>query len=151
MTPRFEFLMSLAVDVGDVVSMGAGPLGERRVVGIVGGTFDGPGLRGEVLPGGADWQIVRGDGVLDLDARYALKEQAGGVIRVVSQGYRHGSSDVLAALARGEEVDPATYFFRTIMRFETGAPYLEWLNKTIAVATAERKARQVLLSAYKLL
>ena len=151
MTPRFEFLMSLAVDVGDVVSMGAGPLGERRVVGIVGGTFDGPGLRGEVLPGGADWQIVRGDGVLDLDARYALQEQAGGVIRVVSQGYRHGSSDVLAALARGEEVDPAMYFFRTIMRFETGAPYLAWLNKTIAVARAERKARQVLLSAYTLL
>jgi hypothetical protein len=70
---------------------------------------------------------------------------------VVSQGYRHGSSEVLAALARGEEVDPATYFFRTITRFETGAPYLEWLNRTIAVASAERKARRVLLSAYKLL
>jgi len=151
MTPRFEFLMSLAVDVGDVVSMGAAPLGERRVVGILGGTFEGPGLRGEVLPGGADWQIARTDGVLDLDARYALKEQGGGLIRVVSQGYRHGSPEVLAALARGENVDPATYFFRTIMRFETGAPYLESLNKTIAVATAERKAKQVLLTAYKLL
>jgi Protein of unknown function (DUF3237) len=143
--------MSLAVDVGDVVTMGPGPLGERRVVGILGGTFEGSGMRGEVLPGGADWQIARQDGVLDLDARYALKEQAGGIIRVVSQGYRHGPAEVLAALARGEAVDPATYFFRTIMRFETGAPYLESLNKTIAVATAERKARQVLLSAYKLL
>jgi len=151
MTPQFEFLMSLAVDVGEVVSMGAAPLGERRVIGILGGTFEGPEMRGEVLPGGADWQVARKDGVLDLDARYALKEQAGGLIRVVSQGYRHGSSDVLAALARGEDVDPAKYFFRTIMRFETGAPYLEWLNKTIAVATAERKARQVLLSAYRLL
>jgi len=151
MAPRFEFLMNLAVDVGEVVSMGAAPLGERRVVGILGGTFEGPGMRGEVLPGGADWQIARTDGVLDLDARYALKEQAGGLIRVVSQGYRHGSSEVLAALARGEDVDPAQYFFRTIMRFETGAPYLEWLNRTIAVATAERRARQVLLSAYKLL
>ena len=119
MTPRFDFLMNLAVDVGDVVSMGDGPLGERRVVSILGGTFEGSGLRGEVLAGGADWQIARKDGVLDLDARYALKEQAGGVVRVVSQGYRHGSSEVLAALARGEDVDPATYFFRTIMRFET--------------------------------
>ena len=151
MTPRFEFLMNLAVDVGDIVSMGAAPLGERRVVGILGGTFEGPGMRGEVLAGGADWQIARKDGVLDLDARYALKEQAGGLVRVVSQGYRHGPGDVLAALARGDEVDPATYFFRTIMRFETGAPYLDWLNKTIAVATAEREARRVLLSAYKLL
>lgn len=143
--------MSLAVDVGDVVSMGAAPLGERRVIGILGGTFEGPGMRGEVLTGGADWQIARTDGVLDLDARYALKDQAGGLIRVVSQGYRHGSPEVLAALARGEDVDPAKYFFRTVMRFETGAPYLEWLNKTIAVATAERKARQVLLTAYALL
>ena len=143
--------MSLAVDVGDVVTMGPGPLGERRVVGILGGTFEGPEMRGEVLPGGADWQIVRKDGVLDLDARYALKDQAGGIIRVVSQGYRHGSPEVLEALARGEHVDPSRYFFRTIMRFETGAPYLESLNKTIAVATAERKARQVLLTAYKLL
>jgi hypothetical protein len=150
MVLRFDFLMKLAVDVGEVVSMGAGPLGERRVVNILGGTFEGSGMRGEVLPG-ADWQIVRKDGVLDLDARYALKDHAGGLVRVVSQGYRHGSSEVLAALARGDEVDPGTYFFRTIMRFETGAPYLDWLNRTIAVATAERKARQVLLSAYRLL
>ena len=150
MTIRFDFMMKLAVDVGEVVSMGMAPLGELRVVGILGGTFEGAALRGEVLPGGADWQIARKDGVLDIDARYVLKEENGGLVRVVSQGYRHGSSEVLAALARGEKVDPTTYFFRTIMRFETGAPYLEWLNKTIAVATAERKARRILLSAYEL-
>jgi uncharacterized protein DUF3237 len=151
MVPRFEFLMKLAVDVGDVVSIGTTPLGDRRVVGILGGTFEGPAMRGEVLPGGADWQIARTDGVLDLDARYVLKEQTGGLVRVVSQGYRHGPPDVLAALARGESVDPTTYFFRTIMRFESGAPPLQWLNRTIAVATAERQARRVVLSAYRLL
>jgi hypothetical protein len=142
--------MNLAVDVGEVVSMGAGPLGERRMVSILGGTFEGPAMRGEILPG-ADWQIARNDGVLDIDARYVLEEHRGGLVTVVSQGYRHGSGEVLAALARGEEVDPAAYFFRTIMRFETGAPYLEWLNRTIAVATAERQARRVLLHAYTLL
>lgn len=151
MTPQLEFLMRLAVDVGEITSMGEGPLGERRIIGIVGGTFEGPGLRGAVLAGGADWQIVRRDGVLDLDARYALKEERGGVVRVTSQGYRHGPPEVLAALARGEEVDPAKYFFRTVMRFETGAPGLEWLNKTIALAGAQRKARQVLLEAYRVL
>ena len=107
-------------------------------------------MRGEVLPG-ADWQIARRDGVLDIDAQYALRERGGGIVRVVSQGYRHGPSDVLAALARGEHVDPAAYVFRTTMRFETGAPSLEWLNRTIAVATGERRARQVLLDAYRLL
>ena len=151
MKPQLEFLMRLAVDVGEITSMGEGPLGERRIIGIVGGTFEGPDLRGAVLAGGADWQIVRRDGVLDLDARYALKEERGGVVRVTSQGYRHGPPEVLAALARGEEVDPAKYFFRTVMRFETGAPGLEWLNKTIALAGAQRKARQVLLEAYRVL
>jgi hypothetical protein len=148
MAPRFEFLMNLTIDVGEVGTMGPAPLGERRVVPILGGTFEGPALRGTVLPGGADWQIQRTDGVLDIDARYALKEQAGGLIRVVSQGYRHGPREVLAALARGEDVDPATYFFRTVLRFETGSPYLEWLNKAIAVATAAREARRVRLSAH---
>jgi hypothetical protein len=108
-------------------------------------------LRGEVLPGGADWHIARSDGVLDIDARYVLKEAGGGLVRVHSQGYRHGPPAALAALARGEEVDPASYFFRTVLRFETGAADLAWLNKTIAVASAERKARRVDLQAFRLL
>ena len=148
---EFEYLCNLSVDVGEIVTMGAGPLGERRIIAILGGTFEGPQMRGTVLPGGNDWQIVRADGVLDLDARYALKDERGGMVRVVSQGYRHGPPEVLASLARGETVDASKYFFRTVLRFETGAPELAWLNKTIAVAKAERKARQVLLTAYKLL
>ena len=151
MAPKLDWLMNLALEVGALTSMGDGPLGERRVVPILGGTFEGPNVRGEVLAGGADWQILRKDGVLDLDARYALKEASGGLIRVTSQGYRHGPPEVLAALARGEEVDPAKYFFRTVMRFETGAPGLEWLNKTLALASAERKARLVLLNAFRVL
>lgn len=148
---QFEHLCDLAVDVGEVVTMGQGPLGERRLIAILGGRFDGPGMRGSVLPGGNDWQIVRADGVLDIDARYGLREEGGAVIRVVSQGYRHAAPEVLASLSRGEAVDPAKYFFRTVMRFETGDANLAWLNKTIAVATAERKARQILLTAYRLL
>jgi hypothetical protein len=147
---QFEFLFDLQADVGELMTMGPAPLGERRVVYIRGGSFAGPQLRGEVV-GGADWQISRSDGVLELDARYAIKEAGGGLVEVRSQGYRHGPADVLARLARGEEVDPASYFFRTIMRFTTGAPELAWLNKTIAVATAERKAKRVELKAWRLL
>lgn len=148
---EFEYLCDLRVDVGEIVTMGPGPLGERRIVAILGGTFEGPGMRGTVLPGGNDWQIVREDGVIDVDARYALREERGGAIRVVSQGYRHGPPEVLAALGRGEEVEASKYYFRTVLRFETGAPELAYLNKTIAIAKAQRKARQVLLTAYKLL
>lgn len=151
MAPQLEFLMHIAADVGELMSMGGGPLGERRVVAITGGTFEGPALQGTIVPGGADWQIARADGVLDIDARYALRTGAGALIRVVSQGYRHGPPQVLAALGRGEEVPAERYFFRTVMRFETGDPGLQWLNRTIAVATAQRKARQVLLEAWRLL
>jgi hypothetical protein len=148
---QLEFLLGLDVEVGEIVSMGTGPFGEKRVVSILGGTFDGPLLRGRVVAGGADWQTVRSDGVIEVDARYVIEESNGGRIQVVSQGYRHGPPEVLAALARGETVEGRRYFFRTVMRFETGAPGLDWLNKTIAVATAERLPRRVNLKAWRLL
>lgn len=151
MAPQLEFLMHIAADVGELQTMGGGPLGERRVVAITGGTFEGPQLKGTIVPGGADWQILRADGVLDIDARYALRTAGGALIRVVSQGYRHGPPEVLAALGRGEDVPADRYFFRTVMRFETGDAELLWLNRTLAVATARRRARQVLLEAWRLL
>ena len=151
MAPQFEFLMAIAADVGELMSMGGGPLGERRMVAITGGSFEGPAFKGTIVPGGTDWQIARADGVLDIDARYALRTDAGALIRVLSQGYRHGPPQVLAALGRGEEVPAESYYFRTVMRFETGAAGLDWLNRTIAVARAERKARRVLLEAWRLL
>jgi Protein of unknown function (DUF3237) len=141
--------MSISAEVGELVSMGAAPLGERRVVTITGGTFEGPLLRGEIL-GGADWQIARHDGVIELDARYALREARGGLVQVVSQGLRHGPPQMLARLAAGEDVDPASYFFRTFMRFETGAAELAFLNSTMAVATAQRHARRVDLQCYRI-
>jgi uncharacterized protein DUF3237 len=147
-TPQLELLMTISAELGELVNMGPAPLGERRVVYITGGTFAGPLLRGEVL-GGADWQIARRDGALELDARYALKEERGGVVQVISQGMRHGPPEVLARLACGEAVDPASYFFRTFMRFETGAPELAFLNTTMGVATAQRHARRVDLRCYR--
>jgi hypothetical protein len=147
---KFEFLFNLSAEVGELISLGAGPVGERRVVYIGTGSFEGPAMRGELI-GGADWQILRSDGALELDARYAIREEGGGVIQVLSQGLRHGPPEVMARLARGEDVDPESYFFRTVMRFETGDGKLAWLNKTIAVATAERKARRVELRAWRLL
>src|SRR5712691_12587651 len=147
---EFEFLFTLSADVGELMSLGPCPLGERRVVYITSGTFEGPAMRGRIV-GGADWQILRSDGALELDARYAIREECGVVVQVVSEGYRHGPPDVMAKLSRGEEVDPASYFFRTTMRFETGASELAWLNKTIALATAEREARRVDVRAWRLL
>jgi hypothetical protein len=153
--PPLALLMAISAEVGELVNMGPAPFGERRVVYITGGTFDGTRPDGEPISGqilgGADWQIARRDGALELDARYALKEARGGIIQVVSQGMRHGPPDVLARLGRGEEVDPASYFFRTFMRFETGTSELAFLNTTMAIATAQRRARRVDLKCFRVL
>jgi hypothetical protein len=149
--PEFEALMRLAVDVGDVVSLGAAPAGERRVVAITGGRFEGAGgWQGEVLPGGADWQWLRDDGVLEVDARYVLQDAQGARVQVVSQGLRHGPREAIDALMRGVPVDPARYYFRTAMRFETTAPTLAHLNRVMAFAIGAREARRVLLSVFAL-
>ncbi len=144
-------LFRVSAEVGEVRSLGAAPGGERRVVPILGGTFEGEGLGGEVLEGGADWQWRRQDGTLDIDAHYALRERGGALIEVRSRGLRTGPPETLARLARGEEVDPAAYYFRTVLRFATGDARLDWLNRVIGIATAARRARRVELDVYRLL
>lgn len=150
-TPRFVPLLRLSVEVGDIVSLGATPTGERRVVAITGGSFDSDeGWRGSVLPGGADWQLLRGDGVLEVDARYVLQDERGARVQVVSQGLRHGPPEVISALARGEAVDASQYYFRTAMRFETAAAELQHLNFVVAVGLGAREARLVRLGVFAL-
>ena len=144
-------LFAAHVDVGPIVSVGRTPLGERRVIDILGGSFHGERLSGRIRPGGADWQIVRADGAVDLDARYTLETNEGALVQVRNQGLRHGPPDVIARLTAGEPVDPATYYFRTVMRFETGTPALDWLNRVIAIARAARRARAVELDVFEVL
>jgi len=146
---RTEFLCKLEVTLEPVRELGDTPLGRRRIIGITGGTFSGPRLQGRILPGGADWQLIRADGVAFLDARYTLETGDGALIYVSNQGYRHGPKVVIERLARGEEVDPALYYMRTTPWFETSAPAYAWLNKIICVATGARHAAGVELDFYE--
>jgi hypothetical protein len=134
-----HLLMMLQVAVGDLQRVGAGPHGARVTAPITDGRFEGPRLRGRVLPGGGDWTILRGDGVLELDLRVTLETDDGALIHMTSFGLRHGSAEVLAALARGENVDPSAYYFRTLPRFETGDPRYEFLNRLLALARGDRR------------
>jgi hypothetical protein len=144
-------LLRVSAEVGEVRSLGPAPGGERRVVPILGGTFTGDGFEGDVLGGGADWQWRRDDGTLDIDAHCALRERGGAVIEVRSRGLRAGPPEVLERLARGDDVDPAAYYFRTALRFATCDARLGWLNRVIAIATAARRARRVELDVYRVL
>ena len=132
-------LMMLQVVVAGPQKIGAGPHGTRITAPITEGHFEGPRLRGRVLPGGGDWTLLRADGVLELDLRVTLETDDGALIHMTSLGLRHGPTEVIAALARGETVDPSTYYFRTLPRFETGHPKYEFLNRLLAVASGDRR------------
>jgi hypothetical protein len=136
----FRPLMTLAVKIATPQKIGAVPHGTRVTAPIASGEFEGPRLRGKVLSGGGDWTLLRPDGVLELDLRITLGTDDGALIHMASFGYRHGPKEVIDALARGEKVDPSTYYFRTTIRFETGHPSYAFMNRLLAVSTADRRA-----------
>jgi hypothetical protein len=140
---RAEITLAPAQELGDA------PQGRRRIIGITGGRFSGERLSGRVLPGGADWQLVRADGVADLDARYTLETADGALIYVRNRGYRHGSPEIIRRLASGEAVDPSLYYMRTTPRFETGDARYAWLNRIICVASGARRRDAVELEVFE--
>ena len=138
-------------EVADILDLGAAPFGHRRVVNLLGGTVSGPRLSGRIIPGGTDWQIMAADGAVDVHARYTVESDAGALVQVDSRGLRHGEPEVLARLARGEDVDPSLYYFRTVMRFETAHPSTLWLNRILAIARGAREKNAVKLEVFEVL
>ena len=144
-------IFTIEAELDDMLKFGGTPYGERRVIHITGGRVSGARLKGRILPGGADWQIIRADGAADIQARYTIESEDGGLVLVDSKGLRHGPPNVIERLGRGEAVDPTLYYFRTVMRFETAAAPLAWLNKILAVARGERLLRAVKLDVFEVI
>src|SRR5690349_23242823 len=140
---RLEASLGQPLDLGDVVQ------GHRRILPLSGGRFAGPELNGELLPGSsADWQIVLPDGTALGDIRYTLQTDDGELLYVQSRGVRHSSADVLARLARGEDVDASEYAFRTSTQIETAAPGLDWLNIGVFISVGARQPGGVIYETY---
>ena len=148
--PELVPMCQVRCDVGALVSLGPAKYGERRYVPLGGGTVRGPELNGTLVEGGVDWQVLRADGVLDIAAHYVIRADDGALIEVRSDGLRHGPPDVMARLARGEPVQRDEYFFRTVVRFTTGAPAWVHLNRTLALAVGQRDATRVKLDFYRI-
>jgi hypothetical protein len=143
--PGLVFAFEARVEVGPPLEVGQLPRGTRRIVPILRGTFAGPGIKGRVLPGGADWQLIGADGFSELDTRYTLETDAGRIIYVQNAGIRHAPPEVMQRLLRGEAVDPKLVYFRTVPRFETSAPELQWLTRSVFVGTGERYPTEVVI------
>lgn len=135
-----EFVFEARVQVAAPLIIGQSSHGLRRVIPILGGSVEGPRLRAVVLAGGADWQYVRPDGVLSLEARYTLQTADGSLISVTNRGMRHGPAEIIAKIARGETVPADAYYFRTVAEFEAPIGPLDWLNKGLFLGIAERHA-----------
>lgn len=141
-------LLAIEIDVRPPVDLGGG----RRYVAFEDGTFVGrDDLRGTVLAGGVDWQTVRPDGVLEIDAHYTLETDAGETVEVRSRGVRKVRESVSARIARGEPVDPDEYYFRTHVRLTTSAPRLGFLNDLIAISTGRRDQAVVRIDVHEVL
>ncbi len=143
--PGLEFAFEVVAEVGEPLVLGRLPTGTRRIIEIVGGRFRGPSLEGEVLPGGADWQLIREDGFTEVDARYTLRTHGGQLIYVSNVGIRHAPPEIMAKLNAGETVDPANVYFRAVPKFETAAPELAWLMRSVFVSVGERYPKGVLI------
>ena len=147
-TPGLRHVCDLFVALDPIREMGMGRAGQRRIIPIVGGRVEGPELRGRILNLGADWQTIFSDGSADIDTRYAFETDDGAIIEIINKGVRHGPENVIAAIARGEEVDPKLYYFRTTARLETGDQRYDWVNRTIFIGSGARDANKVRVALY---
>jgi hypothetical protein len=143
-----EFLARVEVLLGPMTNLGDTGQGNRRVIPIIGGSFNGPKFRGRVPPGGADWQIVQKDELIRIDTRYALETDDGALFYIITQGVRYAPPEVLPLLAKGQTVDPKKYYFRTTIKLETGVEKYAWLNRVLGISAGMRLADRVVYNAY---
>lgn len=144
-------LFAMRLSVRPLQVVGETPAGVRRIGVVFGGVFEGERLSGEILDGGSDWQILRSDGVLTLDVRLVLRTTDGAMIDMTYCGLRHGASDVLQRIDRGECVDPADYYFRINPTFETASPKYDWLNRILGIGVGDRQVDGPVYSVFEIL
>lgn len=147
--PELELLFEASATLAPPLEVGPTPAGIRRVVPITGGTFSGPRLSGVILAGGADWQYLRADHALVVEAQYLLRTDDGVLIQVTNSGLRHGPETVMQRLSAGEHVDPREYYFRAAPRFAAPSGRYDWLNRSLFLCTAARAASAVRLWFYE--
>jgi hypothetical protein len=146
--PKLTYAFELHATVAAPTELGQVPNGRRRIIDITGGTVEGQ-IKGKVRPGGADWQIVRADGFTELDTRYTIETDKGQLIYVQNPGIRSAPPDVMKKLLAGEVVDPALVYFRTQPKFETSAPDLQWITRSLFVGIGERYPNEVVIRFYR--
>ena len=141
--PALTYAFTVTMKAGAPVELGEVDGVRRRFIPNLGGSVFGPKLRGEVLPGGGDWQSVLPGGVSKVDIRYFLKTTDGTIVDVTSPGIRVASAEIAERLARGEDVDPMAYYYRVTPQLRINRGAQDWLGKTVFVAKGARRPDHV--------
>jgi len=149
--PGLDFFCELTVKVEKPIVVGEIPLGTRRIIPIVGGSVKGPAIQGEIMSVGADWQVVRKDGVAELEALYQFKTDDDVIIFVRNIAKRVATPEVAAKIARGEKVSVTEYYFRGTPRFEAPTGKYAWINDAIFICTGERLPDSVVIKVWRVL
>lgn len=144
--PLFQLKAQVAIP-----QMIDGPLGKRLFIPVTGGTFTGERLCGVLQGGGSDFQLIRQDGVAELDVRCTLKTNDGITIQLKGRGLRSTTPEVFARIMAGEPVAPSEYYFREALFFEAPAGSYAWLNRIMAIAKGGRLQSEVFIDAYEVL
>ena len=147
---RTRPLFVLREQVPPLFVVGQTPNGFRRIGVVPGGLFEGERLSGEVVSGN-DWQSVRTDSCIKLDVRLLLRTTDGALIVMTYMCLRAGPPTIIEKLDKGEEVDPASYYFRMTPSFETSDPKYDWINRIIAIGTGHRLSDGPLYSIFEVL
>jgi hypothetical protein len=153
MTPQLStrYVFTITAHVGSVTSAGDTGHGVRRIIPITGGEVRGENVNGKVCAFGADFQIVRPNELIELEAKYAFETDDGAVVYVENRGIRFGPVELLQRLKRGEAVDPERVYFRTVPRFETGAEKYRWLMQNLFIGSAARHPDRVVIDVHQVL
>ncbi len=149
--PALDFFCELKVKLDPALIVGETPHGTRRIIPIIGGTVEGPKIKGEILNGGADWQILRADGVTELEAHYQFRTDDGTLIYVKNTGIRAATPEIAARLAKGEKIDANEYYFRAMPKFDAPKGKYDWVNNSLFVCTGERLPDYVLIRVWKVM
>ena len=153
MKPQLEtrYVFTLTVRIGEVTSAGETGHGVRRIIPILGGEVRGEGVNGKICAFGADFQIIRPNELIELEAKYAFETDDGATVYVENKGLRFGPVDLLQKLKRGEPVDPKLIYFRTVPKFETGHENYRWLMENLFIGSAARHADRVVIDVHQVL
>src|SRR6266576_1217782 len=153
MTPALQtkYAFTITAHIGGVTSAGDIGHGVRRIIPITGGEVRGEGISGKICAFGADFQIIRPNELIELEAKYAFETDDGAVVYVENRGIRFGPVELLQKLKRGQPVDPKLIYCRTSPKFETGAEKYRWLMQRLFVGSAARHADRVVIDVYEVM